>query len=118
MPSSVKIHFDKRLASYSEPKNTKEPITFQFTDGSTGSCDILIACDGIHSPIRHQLYKEVAAEETDQEKAKELLDAIEPIWTGTVAYRDVLKKELLDERIPGHRTHSIPTSVCLRFSFF
>ncbi|THH08428.1 hypothetical protein EW145_g2715 [Phellinidium pouzarii] len=51
------VHFSKRLVSYILPPKSSPtaPITLAFKDGTTSTCDVLIAADGIHSATRHTM---------------------------------------------------------------
>lgn len=47
------FHVNKHAASFTE---TEQDITVQFEDGSSVTADLVLAADGIHSPMRKQMY--------------------------------------------------------------
>lgn len=117
LPSSVKITYCKRVQSYSQSIKDGN-VTLEFVDGSTVTHDLVIGADGIKSAIRKVVLEEQAAKATAagrEEEAKELLNSIEPIWTGIVAYRNLIPTERLvkykethpETRVP--KWNSIPT---------
>lgn len=108
-------HFGKRIASYSYADSTRS-IDLNFADGSTAFCDILIGADGIKSTIRAQMFRETANEQKDPT----LLRFIEPVWTGTMAYRGLIRVQDLPrgKNQELHRTIGAPMMVRLLFLFF
>ncbi|KAI5117340.1 hypothetical protein M0805_001945 [Coniferiporia weirii] len=109
-PETSSAHFSKRLISYSLPSKfaSNEPITLNFKDGTTATCDVLIGADGIHSATRHTLL-ELAAEnaemignEEGKETARTLRTMLDPIWSGSVAYRAIVPREMLERINPTH----------------
>ncbi|PIL34424.1 hypothetical protein GSI_03199 [Ganoderma sinense ZZ0214-1] len=96
-----KIHFSKRLKSYSETSAT-EPITLTFKDGTTATCDLVVGSDGIRSAVRRTMFNELADDAEkhgDGEKATRLRDMIEPVYTGQIAYRGVVPTSALSDEI-------------------
>ena len=69
------IHLGAQVTRYTEHA---DGVQVHFADGSVESCDCLIAADGIRSKIRSQL-----------------VGAIEPRFTGNVAWRGVLPADQL-----------------------
>lgn len=82
-------HFGKRLVSYTRESPTG-PICLDFADNTTAVCDVLIGCDGVKSTVRPCMLKEMAAV-----GQPELLEHIEPRWSGWVAYRALVPVEKL-----------------------
>jgi salicylate hydroxylase len=78
-------HFKMKLISYTQP-DQDGPILLNFADGSVSSCDLLVGADGIKSTIRAQMFREVSS----KDGRPELLDFIEPVFTGTIAYRGLI----------------------------
>jgi len=77
-----------------------------FEDGTTATCDVLVGADGLHSSVRRSLLTEIAQSyrnEGKEEEAKDALDGIEPVWSGTNAYRAVVPAEVLAKEFPEHR---------------
>lgn len=108
LPEDV-AHFGKRLVSYSQVE-PDGPLQLCFSDDTTASCDILVGCDGIKSTVRKQMFEEKVAA-TGQ---KALLRYIDPVWTGTMAYRGLIPVDHLRARHGGeHRTVETPMMVHL-----
>lgn len=109
LPNGV-AHFGKRLTSYTQ-SNPTGPIMLQFADNTAATCDILVGCDGIKSLIR----AEMLTAKAKQDRRPDLLDYIEPIWSGTIAYRGLIPIEDLSrgEDKPPHRAIDIPMMVIL-----
>ncbi|KII92414.1 hypothetical protein PLICRDRAFT_103799 [Plicaturopsis crispa FD-325 SS-3] len=102
LPDKI-AHFGKRLTSYSKSDSSSE-VTLAFADGSSATCDILVGCDGIKSLVRTLMLESKAAE-----GSPELLDYIEPRWTGTIAYRGLIPADKFSR---NHRTLSNPMMYC------
>ncbi|KAI0919700.1 hypothetical protein AcW1_003116 [Taiwanofungus camphoratus] len=101
LSKSDNVHFSKRLASYTESSSGE--INLKFLDGSTATCDVLVGCDGIRSVVRGVLYHNLAADAKssgDIAKAAALLTHVNPSWTGTVAYRGLVPKDILERDYP------------------
>lgn len=69
------IHFDHQLASVSQQG---ESVRTTFKNGEHYSCDVLIACDGLKSPVRNELF-----------------DGDHPEFTGFVAWRGLVPRQAL-----------------------
>ena len=112
LPEGV-AHFGKRLSSYSQNFSDGE-LQLDFSDGSTASCDVLIGCDGIKSTIRKQLFESLAETESP-----DYLQYIDPIWSGSTAYRGLIPVDELIDRSNGkmHRTISTPMMVTVLLLF-
>ncbi|EIM91632.1 FAD/NAD-P-binding domain-containing protein, partial [Stereum hirsutum FP-91666 SS1] len=65
------------------------PITLHFANDKTATADVLIGADGIRSTVR-KVMKRAMAEDDVRECA-------EARWSGTVAYRSLVRKERLAE---------------------
>lgn len=115
-PSITTPHFSKRLVTYSQ-ETPVGPITLNFKDGTTATCDVLIGADGIHSATRHCLLKAEAEaiEKNDPERAKVLLDMMEPMWSGTTTYRALITTEKLREVNPEHSSLKAAQLVSIHF---
>ena len=119
LPPSVKITYSKRVESYSQSVKDAN-VTLTFTDGTTATHDLIIGADGIKSAVRKCVLEEqaaLAAAAGRDDEAKELLDSIEPVWTGIVAYRNLIPTEKLEKYKETHpetrvpKWNSIPTMV-------
>ena len=96
-----KIHFSKRLSSYSESTPTN-PVTLNFKDGSTATCDLVVGSDGIRSAVRRTMYNELATEAETRGKSEEaarLHAMVEPVFSGQVAYRGMVPTSALSEEV-------------------
>ncbi|CCL98472.1 uncharacterized protein FIBRA_00470 [Fibroporia radiculosa] len=101
--SSFPIHFSKRLESYSESSTGQ--ITLSFLDGSTETCDVLVACDGIKSVVRRTMFttlSEQAEHRGDPQAAAKFASYVEPVWSGSIVYRSLVKTEALQKAHPEH----------------
>lgn len=85
LDSSI-IHMNKRCLSVT--KNSRSTYTIKFTDGTSHEAEVIIGADGIRSAVRESII------ETDQRY---------PVYTGTTAYRGLIKRERLNEA--GFKTH-------------
>ncbi|TFK51409.1 salicylate hydroxylase [Heliocybe sulcata] len=106
IPPSCKTHLRKRLVSLQEPESSDLPVSLNFGDGTTATCDLLVAADGIRSVVRGSIFRghaEKAIAEGKEQLAEELLSYVDPIWTGGVAYRALVPREKILERNPQHR---------------
>ena len=112
LPSSYKIHCNKRLRSYTQRQGG--PISLLFEDGSQSSCDVLLGADGLKSAVRRSFLGEKAQWAQSQNKWPEAADItalIEPSWSGTNAYRALIPADRLRQRSPDHRVFTQPTQV-------
>lgn len=105
--TQTRVHFSKRLVTYSLPRDasSSDPIVLHFQDGTSSKCDILVGADGIHSIVRQNLLT-FASSELEQGEADKvrLRNKIEPLWSGTIAYRALIPSEKLRALNPSHRT--------------
>lgn len=77
----------KRCVSVSA--NTESSIyTIGFADGTSHEADLIIGADGIKSTVRESVIKS---------------DHLYPVYTGTTAYRSLIKRESLNKA--GFKTH-------------
>ncbi|KDR75249.1 hypothetical protein GALMADRAFT_157105 [Galerina marginata CBS 339.88] len=108
LPAGI-AHFGKRLLSYSR-ESSSDPISLSFADGTFSTCDVLVGADGIKSCTRVQMYRETAQAERDPN----FLKFVQPIWTGTIAYRGLIRVEDIPRAPNGslHRTIETPMMYC------
>ena len=101
-----KVQTAKRLVSYSQPEvGTPGPITLQFKDGSTATCDVLVGADGIRSAVRSTMYSQLAdaaLAANDATKAEKLRTLIPPLFSGNIIYRTLVRKDALPEESAAH----------------
>lgn len=99
LPNNCDTHFHKKLITYDDKEGG--PIVLHFADGSTAECDVLIGSDGIKSAVRYTLYQSLA---TANIITQEESTSPNPIWSGSVAYRGLIPREVLEKQAPIHRT--------------
>ncbi|KAG5351984.1 hypothetical protein C0989_004278 [Termitomyces sp. Mn162] len=103
LPPHYNTFFSRRLRSYEEPQTGE--IQLLFEDGSTAECDILIGADGIRSAVRRSMLIQQAKKETALGRiteSEELINNIEPVWTGILAYRALIPTERLQAYREAH----------------
>lgn len=114
LPKRCRTHCLKRLRSYAQRQSG--PIELLFEDGTTASCDLLIGADGVKSAVRAGVLGEKAQwvrSEGRQEEALEILQHVEPVWSGTNAYRALIPVQKLKTIAPNHRVLNTPgVQVC------
>ena len=121
--SITRSHFSKRLVGYtlpSEDQDASSRIRLEFKDGSEADCDVLIGADGIHSTTRHAMLDLVQRdlEKSESDADKKFLDTLrtpgklDPIWTGSVAYRSLIPRGQLEALNPSHRAFDGMMNVC------
>ncbi|KAL0948100.1 hypothetical protein HGRIS_010717 [Hohenbuehelia grisea] len=104
----ARIHLGKRLVSFEE---SEQGVELVFADGSRANCDVMVAADGIKSVSRRVLLNELARKASDAgEDSAEYTETIDPIFSGTVAYRGLVSSKILQEKFPNHRTITTPTN--------
>ena len=94
-------HFNKRLSSYAPTQNDPNTVTLTFADGTTATCDLLVGCDGIKSVVRGVLYRDSST-------------PVDPVWSGSVAYRSLIPQEVLKKVNPEHPSLTKGMMVSLR----
>jgi salicylate hydroxylase len=118
LPTSYRtgIHCSKRLRSYKQRHGG--PITLLFEDGTSTICDVLIGADGLKSAVRRSLLGEKASMAQSQNNWSEAADItalIDPVWSGTNAYRALIPADRLRSRQSNHRTLTQPMMVKASF---
>lgn len=119
LPEGV-AHFGKRLVTYRTTEhNASSETELLFADGSVATCNILVGCDGIKSVVRRQLLESHVREGGGDPR---LLDHIEPVWSGSLAYRGLIPVgQMIREDGVEHRTIQSPMMVSrisyIRFIF-
>ena len=117
LPSSYRIHCSKRLRSYEQRHGG--PITLLFEDDTSTFCDVLVGADGLKSAVRRSLLGEKASRAQSQNNWSEAADItalIEPVWSGTNAYRALIPADRLRSRQSNHRALTQPMKVKRFFS--
>ncbi|KAG9225559.1 hypothetical protein CCMSSC00406_0003062 [Pleurotus cornucopiae] len=104
---ACRFHLSRRLSSYSE---REDGVHLKFEDGTTATCDILVAADGIKSVARGNMMEDQAkAADAQGDDASPYLQCIQPFFSGSVAYRGLVRSSILREWMPDHRTLTTPT---------
>ena len=97
----ARLHLSSRLVSYTEHLDS---VHLEFLDGSKQACDLLVGADGIKSTVRKTFL---------ESRPRDYQESIEPIWTGTYAYRGIVPRDALLKGSPGHRAARIPVMVSI-----
>lgn len=90
------LHLGHRLSTLEEKG---DEVVMHFHNGKTATCDLLIGIDGIKSTVRKSLLLKQGLPDSP---------SMSPIWSGTVAYRGVVPRDVLDALFPGHRSITTP----------
>ncbi|KAM5540134.1 hypothetical protein V8D89_006274 [Ganoderma adspersum] len=96
-----RIHFAKRLSSYSEA-SPMEPITLNFKDGSTATCDVVVGSDGVRSAVRRTMFNGLADEAEKRGNTDEAVcfrERVEPVFSGQIAYRGLTPASVLSPEL-------------------
>jgi salicylate hydroxylase len=122
--STCNLHLSHRLIDYTETSIPSEPcvrrsppITLHFANRPNATCDILIAADGIKSTVRPLFLKRLS-------NPLQYERYMEPVWSGSVAYRGLVEREELSKVFPNHRVFNHPGIMvssgysCLNSIFF
>ncbi|KAL1731678.1 hypothetical protein EV714DRAFT_271477 [Schizophyllum commune] len=104
----VKIHLSHRLESYAHIEDAAHRIHLNFKDGQVARCDLLIAADGVHSTVRRQFLPRLA----EKLGKPELLESVDPLFSGSKAYRNLVPTEKLAAVWPDHPALTKPRSYC------
>ncbi|KIL58547.1 hypothetical protein M378DRAFT_27484 [Amanita muscaria Koide BX008] len=96
-----RLHLSSKLVSYTEHEDSVQMV---FENGSTGTCDLLIGADGVKSVMRRLF---LTNQPGDGYK-----ESIDPVWSGSYAYRGIVSSEELFKKLPGHRAARDSVMVC------
>ncbi|KAF5379638.1 hypothetical protein D9757_009181 [Collybiopsis confluens] len=109
LPKRCRTYCSKRLRSYTQRQSGS--IELLFEDGTTSSCDVLVGADGVKSVVRAGILGEKARwaqGEGRWKEAAEILTHVEPVWSGSNAYRALIPVEKLRAIAPNHRVLNTP----------
>ncbi|KAJ7622250.1 hypothetical protein FB45DRAFT_838427 [Roridomyces roridus] len=105
LPPNCTVHLNKRMETYT----SSSAVTIHFNDGTTSVTDVLIGADGVHSITRATMFRNLADQfptgfvyDEINLSREALRKCIDPVWTGTVAYRCVFPAEKLRQVDPGN----------------
>ncbi|KAJ7923437.1 hypothetical protein B0H13DRAFT_1979817 [Mycena leptocephala] len=110
LPKSYRINCSKRLRTYIQPQSG--PTELVFEDGTRSFCDVLVGADGLKSATRGAFLSERVNWMRGQgrwQEASDIASCIEPVWSGTIAYRALITAERLKASAPGHPVLTTPT---------
>ncbi|KXN93284.1 Salicylate hydroxylase, partial [Leucoagaricus sp. SymC.cos] len=99
MSSICNLHLSHRLINYDFTATGH--ISLSFVDKPITTCDILVGADGIKSTVRRLFLTRLP----NPEKYEMFLD---PVWSGSMAYRELVDKNELKKIDPGHRALDHP----------
>jgi len=102
-PTPCTLHLSWRLLDYNQ-NSESGPVTLHFANGVAKTCDILIGADGIKSTIRKLFLSRLPNPEKYER-------CMEPLWSGTYAYRGLVSMEDLAKVYPGHRLLDLTSSL-------
>lgn len=94
----ARLHLSSKLVSYEEHSDS---VSLEFMDGSKRTCDLLVGADGLKSTVRRIFLASRPGQES----------SIDPVWTGTYAYRGLIPRDTLLKAMPGHRAAQGPVVV-------
>ncbi|KAJ3993829.1 hypothetical protein F5050DRAFT_620234 [Lentinula boryana] len=109
LPKRCRTHCSKRLRSYTQRQSG--PIELSFEDGTIASCDVLVGADGVKSAVRAGVLGEKARwakGEGRWKEAAEILQHVDPIWSGANAYRALIPAQKLQAIAPNHQVLHTP----------
>ncbi|THH21151.1 hypothetical protein EW146_g364 [Bondarzewia mesenterica] len=89
------------LPTAMQTKWTKDTIFFK----QNTPADVLIGSDGIRSTVRSTMLSEISG-------VGDTSSSVNPVWTGTTAYRALIKRETLNAVWKDHRTTHLPVIPC------
>lgn len=93
---SGRLHLGHRFMSLEEKG---DEVIMHFQNGTIATCDLLIGMDGIKSSVRKSLLLKQGLSNSP---------SMEPVWSGTIAYRGLVSRDVLDTVFPGHRAITTP----------
>ncbi|KIK67264.1 hypothetical protein GYMLUDRAFT_861796 [Collybiopsis luxurians FD-317 M1] len=108
--SNCSLHVRKRMRSYAASGSGS--IEMLFEDGTAFTCDMLVGSDGLRSACRRTLLTREAQlfqERGDLSTASEILSSVAPVWSGIMAYRLVIPRDVLQKHYPDHPVLTSPT---------
>ena len=107
LPSDM-AHFRKRVVSYAQNVSGGQ-IHLRFSDDTIATCDVLVGCDGIKSLVRAQMLRQMA-----ENGHPEFLDFIDPVFSGTIAYRGLIPVEEAPKDHQGHLHKTVQFPMMVR----
>ncbi|KAL5526975.1 hypothetical protein ACEPAF_8704 [Sanghuangporus sanghuang] len=120
----AKPHFGKRIIGYeyADENDLESEIVLRFSDGSTARTDVLVGADGIRSVVRREVIRRFVKRGVlalvpcpnstigndgddiqNPDQGALISDLVEPVWSGTIVYRNLIPLEKIEERFPNHR---------------
>uniref|UniRef100_A0A8H8CFB4 FAD-binding domain-containing protein n=1 Tax=Psilocybe cubensis TaxID=181762 RepID=A0A8H8CFB4_PSICU len=90
------LHLSHTLTSY---EDKGDEVLLKFANGTIATCDFLIGFDGINSVVRKGLVHNRGGID---------LPSLNPVWSGSIAYRALIQMDKLKEVSPDHNALSVP----------
>lgn len=122
LPKGCSVHTCKKLLTYTESVDgtSGTVYTLHFADGTTAEADVLIGADGIKSKVRAAMYDGAHQRECSNAKERRREECgrckhATPLWTGTVAYRELIPTERLRQVNPNHHALHIKSPMNVSF---
>ena len=126
LSSNTHVHFNSEFDSYSQPTSASGGsggVTLHLTNGRSQQFDLLVASDGLWSPIRKQMYTELrerglltfsngasrSGSDSDSSDDGEINPM--PQWTGTAVFRALINPNQLRAINPQHNALKAPQMV-------
>ncbi|KAF8621267.1 hypothetical protein AX15_007927 [Amanita polypyramis BW_CC] len=94
---SCRLHLSHKLVSYTEHPDS---VHLVFEDGTEATCDLIVGADGLRSTVRRLFLSRLAGSGYQE--------SIEPVWTGSYAYRGIVSREELVKKVPDHTVTKVP----------
>ncbi|KAJ7304548.1 hypothetical protein DFH08DRAFT_985774 [Mycena albidolilacea] len=116
LPKSCRVNCSKRLRTYTQRESG--PTELVFEDGSRTFCDVLVGADGLKSSTRSAFLSERANWMQGRrrwQEAAEIASCIDPVWSGTIAYRALIPGDRLKATAPGHPVLTTPTQYIIAY---
>ncbi|KAK7024836.1 salicylate hydroxylase [Favolaschia claudopus] len=110
LPRTCRVNCSKRLRTYTQRESGTIELIFE--DNSRTFCDVLVGADGLKSATRATFLTERANWMGSRGRIHEAADVascIDPVWSGTVAYRALIPGDRLSAAAPGHSVLTSPT---------
>jgi salicylate hydroxylase len=121
----VNTYFGKRCVSFSQDtdaavidQSAMDSVTLHFTDGTCATCDVLVGSDGIKSAVRGELMSGRTEPITNKYTSNTTNDwkrLAGTTFSGTVAYRALVKPEDLKAVSADHSAISVRKMVCPQY---
>jgi len=106
------VSFSQRTESESDTSTDEDAVTLRFSDGTSATCDVLIGCDGIRSAVRGELIRDAFEHTAESNGTGNSLRSSRTRFSGTVAYRALVKPEDLRAVAGEHSAITVRKMYC------